>query len=76
VWRIEERRCLTIPGEAGVCMGIFLIDSNFVYLLNSGALGFALGKRQSAKVAYIYSKTLTDVGASTISIVLSWAMIF
>ncbi len=45
-------------------------------LLNSASLGFPVGKRQSAKVAYIYSQTLTDVGANTNSLILAWSIIF
>jgi hypothetical protein len=45
-------------------------------LLNSASLGFTIRKRQSAKVVYIYSKTLTDVGANTNSIVLVWSIVF
>ncbi len=45
-------------------------------LLSSASVGFPIGKRQNAKVAYIYSQTLADVGANTNSIVLAWAIIF
>jgi hypothetical protein len=45
-------------------------------LLNSASLGFTIRKSQSAKVVYIYSKTLTDVGANTNSIVLAWSILF
>ncbi len=45
-------------------------------LLNSASLGFPIGKRQSAKVVYIYSQTLTDVGSNTNSLVLAWSILF
>ena len=45
-------------------------------LLNSASLGFIIGKRQSAKVVYIHTKTLTDVGSNTNSMVLAWSILF
>ena len=45
-------------------------------LLNSASLGFPVAKNQSAKVAYIYSQTLTDVGSNTHSLVLAWSILF
>ncbi len=45
-------------------------------LLNSASLGFPVGKRQSGKLVYIYSQTLTDVGSNTNSLVLAWSILF
>ncbi len=45
-------------------------------LLNSASLGFPVGKRQSGKLVYIYSQTLTDVGSNTNSLVLAWSVLF
>ena len=45
-------------------------------LLNSASLGFPIGKRQSGKLVYIYSQTLTDVGSNTNSLVLAYSIIF
>lgn len=45
-------------------------------LLNSASLGLPIGKRQSAKVVYIYGQTLTNVGSNTHSVVLAWSILF
>ena len=45
-------------------------------LLNSAAIGFPVGKFQSAKLAYVNTQTLTDVGSNTNNIVLGWSIVF
>ena len=45
-------------------------------LLNSASLGFPLGKFQSAKLAYIYTQTLTDIGSNTNNLALAWSIVF
>ncbi len=45
-------------------------------LLNSASIGFPISKTQSTKLVYIHTKTLTDVGSDTNSLVLAWSFVF
>jgi hypothetical protein len=45
-------------------------------LLGSASLGLALGKKQSAKIVYIRSQTLNDIGSNTSSFLLAWSLLF
>ena len=44
-------------------------------ILGSVSLGFPIGKKQSAKMVYIRSQTLNDIGSNTNSLVLAWSLI-
>ncbi|MGB5376344.1 transporter [Muriicola sp.] len=44
-------------------------------ILGSASLGFAMGKRQSAKMVYFHSQTLMDIGSNTNSLLLVWSMV-
>ncbi|TFG74803.1 MAG: transporter [Flavobacteriales bacterium] len=44
-------------------------------ILGAASLGFAVGKGQSAKIVYIRSQTLKDVGANTNSLLLTWSLV-
>lgn len=45
-------------------------------LLNSATLGFSISKTQSAKIVYLHSETLKDIGANTHSIIISYSILF
>ena len=45
-------------------------------LLAAASFGFPIGKRQSAKLVYIRTETLKDLGADTNSLVLAWTLAF
>lgn len=51
-------------------------DDERANLLSSAAIGLPIGKLQSAKLAYIHTQTLTDIGSNTNNLVLAWSIVF
>ncbi len=43
-------------------------------LLAAASFGFPLGKKQTAKIAFIRTETLKDIGADTNSLLLAWTI--